>query len=108
MSSLSSPDSIAAPGDAQRAATAASHAAAKRRRERLSQWHLLFLLVVVLGPLVVYPLIRLVLLSLTGQHGLTFHANICDITLCHYRHSPVFFAMLSESTTTAFLVVQIR
>ncbi|CAG9201900.1 2-aminoethylphosphonate ABC transporter permease protein I (TC 3.A.1.9.1) [Paraburkholderia sabiae] len=74
MSSLSSPDSIAASTDALRAATAASHAAAKRRRERLSQWHLLFLLVVVLGPLVIYPLIRLVLLSLTGAHGLTFHA----------------------------------
>ncbi|MEM5371485.1 2-aminoethylphosphonate ABC transporter permease subunit [Paraburkholderia azotifigens] len=74
MSSLSSPDSIAASRDAQRAATEASHAAAKRRRERLSQWHLLFLLVVVLGPLVIYPLIRLVLLSLTGAHGLTFHA----------------------------------
>ncbi|ACC74154.1 2-aminoethylphosphonate ABC transporter permease subunit [Paraburkholderia phymatum] len=74
MSSLSSPDPLAASRDGRRAATAASHAAAKRRRERLSQWHLLFLLVVVLGPLVIYPLIRLVLLSLTGQHGMTFHA----------------------------------
>ena len=74
MSSLSSPDSIAASRDALRAATAASHAAAKRRRERMSQWHLLFLAVVVLGPLVIYPLVRLVLLSLTGTHGLSFHA----------------------------------
>jgi 2-aminoethylphosphonate transport system permease protein len=74
MSSLSSPDSIATSRDALRAATAASHAAAKRRRERLSQWHLLFLAVVVLGPLVIYPLVRLVLLSLTGTHGLSFHA----------------------------------
>jgi 2-aminoethylphosphonate transport system permease protein len=74
MSSLSSPDSIAASRDALRAATAASHAAAKRRRERMSQWHLLFLAVVVLGPLVIYPLVRLVLLSLTGAHGLSFHA----------------------------------
>jgi 2-aminoethylphosphonate transport system permease protein len=71
MSSLSSPE--ATPGaltaDARRAATFASHAAAVRRRERAAQWHLLFLAVVVLGPLVVYPLIRLVLLSLTGPHG---------------------------------------
>ena len=40
-----------------------------RRRERAAQWHLLFLAVVVLGPLVIYPLVRLVLLSLTGPHG---------------------------------------
>jgi 2-aminoethylphosphonate transport system permease protein len=78
MSSLSSPevspDALAASKDALRAATAASHAAARRRRERLSQWHLLFLAVVVLGPLVIYPLVRLVLLSLSGEHGLGFHA----------------------------------
>jgi 2-aminoethylphosphonate transport system permease protein len=30
--------------------------------------------VFVLGPLVVYPLVRLVLLSLSGAHGLSFHA----------------------------------
>ena len=69
MSSLSTPDSSDAPGDARRAATFASHAAAVRRRERAAQWHLLFLTVVVLGPLVIYPLVRLVLLSLTGPHG---------------------------------------
>ncbi|MBN3762898.1 2-aminoethylphosphonate ABC transporter permease subunit [Burkholderia sp. Ac-20365] len=77
MSSLSSPDALDAAQDARRAAAAASHAAhaaAKRRRERLSQWHLAFLAVVVLGPLVIYPLVRLVLLSLTGEHGLSFHA----------------------------------
>jgi 2-aminoethylphosphonate transport system permease protein len=73
MSSLSSPDALAN-RDALRAATAASHAAAKRRRERMSQWHLLFLAVFVLGPLVIYPLVRLVMLSLTGAHGLSFHA----------------------------------
>ncbi|HEV3422862.1 MAG TPA: 2-aminoethylphosphonate ABC transporter permease subunit [Paraburkholderia sp.] len=73
MSSLStpngpnSPDALAA--DAKRAATFASHAAAVRRRERAAQWHLLFLAVVVLGPLVIYPLVRLVLLSLAGPHG---------------------------------------
>ncbi|WP_133647164.1 2-aminoethylphosphonate ABC transporter permease subunit [Paraburkholderia flava] len=76
MSSLSAPDGhdalIAA--DARRAATAASHAAAKRRRERVAQWHLLFLAVCVLGPLVIYPLVRLVLLSFTGAHGLSAHA----------------------------------
>jgi 2-aminoethylphosphonate transport system permease protein len=70
MSSLSSPDATPdALADARRAATFASHAAAVRRRERAAQWHLLFLAVVVLGPLVIYPLIRLVLLSLTGPHG---------------------------------------
>ena len=69
MSSLSTPDSSDAPGDARRAATFASHAAAVRRRERAAQWHLLFITVVVLGPLVIYPLVRLVLLSLTGPHG---------------------------------------
>jgi 2-aminoethylphosphonate transport system permease protein len=69
MSSLSTPDSPDALGDAKRAATFASHAAAVRRRERAAQWHLLFLAVVVLVPLVIYPLVRLVLLSLTGPHG---------------------------------------
>ncbi|MEM5434676.1 2-aminoethylphosphonate ABC transporter permease subunit [Paraburkholderia diazotrophica] len=73
MSSLSSPD-VLANRDALRAATAASHAAAKRRRERMSRWHLLFLAVFVLGPLVIYPLVRLVMLSLTGAHGMSFHA----------------------------------
>jgi 2-aminoethylphosphonate transport system permease protein len=73
MSSLSSPDALDTAA-AHRAATAAAHAAAKRRRERLSQWHLAFLAVVVLGPLVIYPLVRLVLLSLTGEHGLSLRA----------------------------------
>jgi 2-aminoethylphosphonate transport system permease protein len=68
MSSLSTPDSPDALGDARRAATFASHAAAVRRRERAAQWQLVFLTVVVLGPLVIYPLVRL-LLSLTGPHG---------------------------------------
>jgi 2-aminoethylphosphonate transport system permease protein len=74
MSSLSSPDALDTAAAAHRAATAAAHAAAKRRRERLSQWHLAFLAVVVLGPLVIYPLVRLVLLSLTGEHGLSLRA----------------------------------
>ncbi|WP_109482278.1 2-aminoethylphosphonate ABC transporter permease subunit [Paraburkholderia sp. C35] len=77
MSSLSSPDALPGANDARLAASAASHAAhaaAKRRRERLSQWHLVFIAVVILGPLVIYPLVRLVLLSLTGAHGLSFHA----------------------------------
>ncbi|PVX71206.1 2-aminoethylphosphonate ABC transporter permease subunit [Paraburkholderia unamae] len=68
MSSLSTPDSaLKLPG-------ADAHAAAVRRRERRAQWHIAFLLVFVLGPLVVYPLVRLVLLSLSGAHGLSFHA----------------------------------
>ncbi|WP_028222136.1 2-aminoethylphosphonate ABC transporter permease subunit [Paraburkholderia oxyphila] len=71
MSSLSTPDS-AFPGAPLPGAEA--HAAAVRRRERRAQWHIAFLLVFVLGPLVVYPLVRLVLLSLTGAHGLSLHA----------------------------------
>ena len=68
MSSLSTPDSaFQLPG-------AEAHAAAVRRRERRAQWHIAFLLVFVLGPLVVYPLVRLVLLSLSGAPGLSFHA----------------------------------
>jgi 2-aminoethylphosphonate transport system permease protein len=78
MSSLSTPDTpnplVSAAADARRSASAASHTAAVKRRERTAQWHLLFILVVVLGPLVVYPLVRLVLLSLTGPHGLSLHA----------------------------------
>src|SRR3954454_9509851 len=79
MSSLSSPDtsaevSAAAAADARRSASAASHTAAMKRRERAAQWHLLFIAVVVLGPLVIYPLVRLVMLSLTGAHGLSMHA----------------------------------
>ena len=46
MSFLSSPEALA---DAHRAASGAAHRAAVRRRERAAQWHLLFLLVVVLG-----------------------------------------------------------
>ena len=69
MSSLSTPESA---GLALHGADA--HAAAVRRRERRAQWHIAFLLVFVLGPIVVYPLVRLVLLSLTGAHGLSLHA----------------------------------
>jgi 2-aminoethylphosphonate transport system permease protein len=54
----------------------ASHVAAKKRRERAAQWHLWFILVVILGPLVVYPLVRLVLLSFSGAHGLSTHAYV--------------------------------
>ena len=39
-----------------------AHTAAKRRRERLAQWHMWFILVVVLGPLVIYPLVQLLVL----------------------------------------------
>jgi 2-aminoethylphosphonate transport system permease protein len=51
-----------------------AHTAAKRRRERLAQWHLWFILVVVLGPLVIYPLVQLLVLSVSGAHGLSLHA----------------------------------
>src|ERR1700754_4415782 len=82
MSSLSSPDALGAAADAdgtggadaRRAASAALHAAQKRRRTRASQWHLLFLAVFILGPLVIYPLVRLVLLSLSGTHGVSLQA----------------------------------
>ncbi|WP_431824214.1 2-aminoethylphosphonate ABC transporter permease subunit [Burkholderia sp. F1] len=71
MSSLSSPDVALSP---KALASAAAHAAAAKRRKRAGDWHLILLAVVVLGPLVVYPLVRLVLLSLTGEHGLSFAA----------------------------------
>jgi 2-aminoethylphosphonate transport system permease protein len=78
MSSLFVPDSVARDGDhltdAELDAQFAAHAQAAKRRERAANWHLLFILVVVLGPLVVYPLARLVMLSFTGANGFTFHA----------------------------------
>ncbi|WP_233805753.1 2-aminoethylphosphonate ABC transporter permease subunit [Paraburkholderia sp. HP33-1] len=79
MSSLSSPDTpnplgLGAEAEARRLASAAAHTAAVKRRERMAQWHLLFIAVVVLGPLVIYPLVRLVMLSLTDAHGLSGHA----------------------------------
>jgi 2-aminoethylphosphonate transport system permease protein len=57
-----------------------AHTVAKRRRERLAQWHLWFILVAVLGPLVIYPLVQLLLLSVTGAHGLSFHAYTAFFT----------------------------
>ncbi|CAH2925094.1 MAG: 2-aminoethylphosphonate ABC transporter permease protein I (TC 3.A.1.9.1) [uncultured Paraburkholderia sp.] len=79
MSSLSSPEASAsltasAAADARRSASAASHEAAVKRRRRAAQWHLLFIAVFVLGPLVIYPLVRLVALSLSGPHGIGLQA----------------------------------
>ena len=80
MSSLSTADtseplSAARPADdPPPRASAAAHTAAVKRRERAAQWHLLFIAVVVLGPLVIYPLVRLVMLSLTGAHGMSLQA----------------------------------
>jgi 2-aminoethylphosphonate transport system permease protein len=78
MSSLFVPDSVARDGasvsDAELDAQFAAHAQAAKRRERAAQRHLLFILVVVLGPLVVYPLARLVMLSVSGPHGMSLHA----------------------------------
>jgi 2-aminoethylphosphonate transport system permease protein len=51
-----------------------AYVVARRRRERLAQWQLWFILVVVLGPLVIYPLAQLLLLSVSGAHGLSLHA----------------------------------
>ena len=71
MSSLFVPDSVARDesgiSDADLSAQFAAHAEEAKRRERKGQWHLLFILVFVLGPLVVYPLARLVMLSVTGR-----------------------------------------
>ena len=66
MSSLSSPEAALPP---QVRASAAAHAAVARRRKRLGDLHLVALATVVLGPLVVYPLARLVLLSVSGDLG---------------------------------------
>ncbi|CAL8476721.1 2-aminoethylphosphonate ABC transporter permease subunit [Caballeronia sp. S22] len=78
MSSLFVPDSVARNeggiSDADLSAQFAAHAEEAKRRERKGQWHLLFILVFVLGPLVVYPLARLVMLSVTGANGFTLHA----------------------------------
>lgn len=66
MSSLSASDALSGHSDA--------HALAKARRARRAQWQLWCILVVVLGPLVLYPLMRLAALSVTGAHGLTLQA----------------------------------
>ncbi|SAL22250.1 binding-protein-dependent transport systems inner membrane component [Caballeronia sordidicola] len=58
----------------------AAHVVAKRRRERRAQWQLWFILVVVLGPLVIYPLMQLLWLSVTGKHGLSLHAYTAFFT----------------------------
>ncbi len=77
MSSLSSPDSRLEAGvdaAARREASAAAHARAARRARGRANLHLIVLALVVLGPLVLYPLARLLLLSVTGEHGFTLAA----------------------------------
>ncbi|CAH2808027.1 MAG: 2-aminoethylphosphonate ABC transporter permease protein I (TC 3.A.1.9.1) [uncultured Caballeronia sp.] len=78
MSSLFVPDGVARNevgiSDAELSAQFAAHAAEAKCRERKRQWHQLCILVFVLEPLVVYPLARLVMLSVTGTHGFTLHA----------------------------------
>ncbi|ACR30850.1 2-aminoethylphosphonate ABC transporter permease subunit [Burkholderia glumae] len=74
MSSLSSPDLDGAGAAARREAAVSSHARAARRATHRARLHLLVLVLVVLGPLVLYPLARLLLLSMTGDHGLTLAA----------------------------------
>ncbi|WP_414441051.1 2-aminoethylphosphonate ABC transporter permease subunit [Burkholderia sp. 22PA0106] len=72
MSSLSTPERNVEPGRAaKREASAAAHARVARRRRWQGNLHLLVLAVVVLGPLVLYPLARLLLLSVMGDHGFT-------------------------------------
>ncbi|RKP58706.1 2-aminoethylphosphonate ABC transporter permease subunit [Pararobbsia silviterrae] len=44
----------------------------RRRRERAAWWQMLFLLVFALGPIIIYPLCRLMILSVTGEHGASF------------------------------------
>ena len=68
MSSLSSP-SKAVPG-----AGSGGIALAARRRAVVGNLNIAVLALLVLGPLVVYPLLRLVWLSLSSAHGLSFHA----------------------------------
>ncbi|AJX34073.1 2-aminoethylphosphonate ABC transporter permease subunit [Burkholderia oklahomensis] len=60
--------------DARIRASAAAHDAAARRRERRANARIVALAAVVLGPLVLYPLARLVLLSVIGDHGPTLAA----------------------------------
>ncbi|AJK48573.1 2-aminoethylphosphonate ABC transporter permease subunit [Burkholderia plantarii] len=74
MSSLSSPDLDGAAAAARREASTAAHAREARRAGRRARLHLLVLALVVLGPLVLYPLARLLLLSVTGDHGFTLAA----------------------------------
>jgi 2-aminoethylphosphonate transport system permease protein len=72
MSSLFVPDDVAA--DPRLAAQFAAHASEAKRRERYAQWQLLFILIVILGPLVAYPLARLVILSVSAPGGFSLHA----------------------------------
>ena len=69
MSFWSAPENDAANASSLLIGNASSHAAAVRRRERFAQAHLFFIAVVVLGPLIGYPLVRLVLVSFAGAHG---------------------------------------
>ena len=67
-------------------ATTGAHAAAhtislspavvarKRRRALLTSLNLAAILIVVLGPLIIYPLLRLLWLSVDGAHGLSLQA----------------------------------
>jgi len=80
MSFLSNPEAstsvppLAAAADTLCRASVASHQVAVKRRHRTAQWHLLFIALFVLGPLVIYPLVRLVVLSLSGPRGIGLQA----------------------------------
>ena len=63
------PASTLAALDASTLAQTGAHRAAAKRRAWVARLHLIFLAAFVLGPLVVYPLARLVALSLAGPHG---------------------------------------
>lgn len=69
MSSSSNLDAGAAPLASMGHSASAAHAEVGARRERFAQLHVVLVAVLVLGPLVIYPLARLVLLSLSGPHG---------------------------------------
>ncbi len=73
MSFSSAPDTarVSAPADAPNPHVPLQ-TLVRRRRERAAWWQMLFLLVCVLGPIIVYPLFRLLILSVTGDHGLSF------------------------------------
>lgn len=69
MSSSLDLERAAAARPAAPSAHAKAHRAHIRRRELFARLHVTFVALVVLGPLVIYPLARLVALSLTGPHG---------------------------------------
>jgi len=61
--------SVLAHASLQPPAAASGHATVGRRQERRASLRIIVLVALVLGPLVLYPLARLLLLSVIGEHG---------------------------------------